>query len=187
MTKIITKEEFILKQNFFLKEIRNGKIFVLPTDTVYGICSISTNKKSIDKIYNIKERDMKKPFSIIVPDRLWIFKNCKYKIKHIKYLFKIPKEKLTLVLKLKNDKNAFIGTINKIGDRTIGVRIIDHYVQKFLKKLNVPIVATSLNMSGKVPISNISKIDEDVLRRIDYVLDDGILSTKSSQVIKLTS
>ena len=187
MTKIITKEEFILKQNFFLKEIRNGKIFVLPTDTVYGICSISTNKKSIDKIYDIKKRDLKKPFSIIVPDRLWIFKNCKFKVKHIKYLFKIPKEKLTLVLKLKNDKNVFIGKKGNLGHRTIGVRIIDHYVQKFVKKLNAPIIATSLNMSGKIPISNILKINKKTLKQVDYVLDDGILSTKSSEVVKLTS
>ena len=187
MTTIIKKEDFILKENFFLSELKKGKIFILPTDTVYGLCCISTDKKAIEKIYKIKKRDLNKPLSLIVPNRFWAFKNCKIRVGDVKMLFKIPKEKLTLVfrLKKKNDISKTQKIINK-NDDTIGIRIIDFFTQKFVKKLKVPIVATSLNLSSKVPVSNISKLDENIKKRVDYILDIGILGTKSSKVYNLT-
>ncbi|NTW99435.1 MAG: threonylcarbamoyl-AMP synthase, partial [Geobacteraceae bacterium] len=45
--------------------LRDGGVIAYPTDTTYGIgCSIFC-KKSIDRIYQMKQRDRRKPFSVI--------------------------------------------------------------------------------------------------------------------------
>ena len=45
--------------------LQDGAVIAYPTDTTYGIgCSIFS-KKGIEKIYQIKQRDKKKPFSFI--------------------------------------------------------------------------------------------------------------------------
>ncbi len=46
--------------------INQGGIVVFPTDTVYGIGCNPYNKESVRKIYEIKSRDISKPFPVLV-------------------------------------------------------------------------------------------------------------------------
>ena len=48
--------------------IKSGGIIAYPTDTYYGIGCDIMNKKAIQKIYQLKERDKNKPFSFICSD-----------------------------------------------------------------------------------------------------------------------
>ena len=47
-----------------LKE--EGKVVALKTDTVYGLVCNALDKKAVEKIYEIKKRESKKPLSIFV-------------------------------------------------------------------------------------------------------------------------
>ncbi|MFO7885044.1 MAG: Sua5/YciO/YrdC/YwlC family protein, partial [Desulfobacteraceae bacterium] len=42
--------------------LKRGGIIAYPTDTFYGIGCDIMNKKAIEKVYQIKQRDKKKPF-----------------------------------------------------------------------------------------------------------------------------
>ena len=53
--------------------IRKGKIFIYPTDTIYGLGCDALNEKSVEKIKEIKKRDKDKPLSVIAPSKKWIF------------------------------------------------------------------------------------------------------------------
>jgi L-threonylcarbamoyladenylate synthase len=46
--------------------INRGGIAVFPTDTVYGIGCDPYNKDSVRKIYEIKSRNISKPFPVLV-------------------------------------------------------------------------------------------------------------------------
>ncbi len=46
--------------------INQGGIAIFPTDTVYGIGCNPYNKDSVRKIYEIKSRDISKPFPVLV-------------------------------------------------------------------------------------------------------------------------
>jgi L-threonylcarbamoyladenylate synthase len=48
--------------------IKNGAIVVFPTDTVYGIGCDPANEAAVNKIFEIKGRDKKKPLPILVHD-----------------------------------------------------------------------------------------------------------------------
>ena len=52
--KKIPLQEFLDNQNFYISEAREEKIFVYPTDTVYGIWGIY-QPHVIDKIFSIKK------------------------------------------------------------------------------------------------------------------------------------
>ena len=51
-----------------VKIIKQGGIIAYPTDTFYGIGCDIMNKKTIEKIYLLKQRQKTKPFSFICPD-----------------------------------------------------------------------------------------------------------------------
>ena len=56
------------QQRLILKVVdilKNGGIVVYPTDTYYGIGCDIMNKKAIERIYQLKQRDKDKPFSFI--------------------------------------------------------------------------------------------------------------------------
>ena len=52
--------------NVIAQRIKAGQIIVYPTETVWAIGCISTNKNSIEKIYKIKERSPNLPFVNII-------------------------------------------------------------------------------------------------------------------------
>ena len=66
-------DEYALHRDVILKDLKNAT-FVYPTDTIYGIGCDATNEKLIDKVR--KTKNSKQPFSIIVPNKEWIYKNC---------------------------------------------------------------------------------------------------------------
>ena len=45
--------------------LKRGGIIAYPTDTYYGIGCDIMNKKAIEKIYQLKQRNKSKPFSFI--------------------------------------------------------------------------------------------------------------------------
>ena len=59
---------FIKDLNNLKKEDLIGKIICFPTDTVYGVGCILGDEEALDKIYELKNRDLSKPLAILVPN-----------------------------------------------------------------------------------------------------------------------
>lgn len=156
------------------KEILAGKIFIYPTDTIYGIGCDALNKRSVEKIREIKKRDQR-PFSIIAPSFKWIEKNCVVNLNLKKYL----PGAYTLILK-KKEKN-FLSHISETD--SLGVRIPNCDFTKKLQKSGVPFITTSVNLSGEKPANQIKEIPKEILEKVDYVIDKGKLSGKPSTLI----
>jgi len=177
--KVLTKADILQNKEFYRNKIKKGEIFVYPTDTIYGIGCIPTNDNSVEKIRLIKQRDSK-PFSIIVPSKEWIKKNCK--IPDPRILNKLP-GKYTLIFKLK-DKEAISKKITS--SEELGVRIPNHWFAKFLSESNLKFITTSANISGKPPIKSISDLEDSIKKQVDYIIEDGILDNSPSTIIDLT-
>ena len=63
---------FIKDLNKLTKEDLIGKIICFPTDTVYGVGCILGDFQALEKIYELKNRDLSKPLAILVPNSLSI-------------------------------------------------------------------------------------------------------------------
>ncbi len=180
MTEIISKKEFLQNKKSYLKRLELGAIFIYPTDTIYGIGCICSNKKSIQKIRKIKQRTAK-PFSIIVPTKNWIKKNCKYRKDLDKHLKKLP-GKYTLILELKNKKLSPNKDLN-----TIGVRIPKHWISRIVKEINMPIITTSVNISNEPYMTSLKNINPKIKKEVALIIYEGQLNNKPSKVINLVT
>jgi tRNA threonylcarbamoyl adenosine modification protein (Sua5/YciO/YrdC/YwlC family) len=168
-----------LKKNHVYKRmiafIKHSAVFIYPTDTIYGIGCNAMNEKAVKRIRAIKKRD-KKPFSIIAPSKKWIKDNC---VINKKYLDKLP-GKYTIICKTK--KKCVSKSVSP--NKTLGVRIPKHWISKIAKELKIPIVTTSVNISGQ---KNMNSVKEFEKLNADFCLWEGEKKSNSSTIIDLTS
>jgi len=156
------------------KEILEGKIFIYPTDTIYGIGWHALNENAVSKIKEIKGRDKDKPMSIIAPSKEWIKENCIIDVDLDKYL----PGPYTLILK-KKDPNF----LSCLSPETLGVRIPDNDFCREIQNSNVPFVTTSVNLSGEKPITSISELKPEIKDKVDIIINSGELSGKPSTLV----
>ncbi len=131
------------------KIIKSGEIIAFPTETVYGLGCDACNHNAVAKIYDIKKRD-NKPLSIIVKDIDMAMQYAYFNDIELGLARQYWPGSLTLILKKKPSALADNITPND----TIGIRIPDHPVAlDILERVNIPLVATSVNYSGMPPMT----------------------------------
>lgn len=171
--------KMIIKENKLTPEIikrLKKEIFIYPTDTIYGIGCNATNTQLIRKIRKIKQRD-EKPFSIIAPSKKWVLENFKVNEDLIDKYLPGP---YTLLLE-KKDIN-FLKEISN--NKFVGVRIPDNTFTKILQELEIPIITTSVNLSGETFANSVKEINPIISKKVGIIIDSGILSGKPSILIK---
>ena len=55
--------------NKIIELLKNNKIGVLPTDTIYGLVGSALSIKTVERIYKVRQRDPQKPMIILISDR----------------------------------------------------------------------------------------------------------------------
>ena len=174
------------------QSIKEGKVIICPTDTVYGLIADATNKKSVEKIFKIKKRSRNKPLPIFVKDLKTAKKLALINKNQEKFFKKAWPGKITVVLKRKEGKQIY-----GIDKKTIALRVPNYkLVNILLKKLKCPLIGTSANISGKPASTEIKEVlKQFTLRRgsgqekyqPDLVIDTGNLpKSRPSLVIDLT-
>ena len=91
-----------------------------------------------------------------------------------KFLDKLPGP-YTLILEKKTD---CVAENVSFGDK-LGVRIPDNWFKDVVKKLGIPIVSTSVNLTGEKPMQDL----EDLKLKVDFVIYEGKLNGKPSTII----
>ena len=178
----VTKGKFLTDKARFLKLIRNGAVFIHPTDTIYGIGCDAINEKAVQQIREAKQRDSK-PFSVIAPSKSWISDNCEVSSEGRKWLAKIPGP-YTLVLKLK--KKSAVAAAVIAGVDTIGVRMPRHWFTDMVAELGFPVVSTSANLTGQPYMTSIDNLNENVKKKVDFMIYEGKKEGKPSTIVKLS-
>lgn len=170
-------ENLISKQSI-KEEILAGKIFIYPTDTIYGIGCDATNLDSVNKIKELKARDKDKPLSVIAPSVNWIKENFIIDVDLKKYL----PGAYTIILKRKNPE--FLKWISS--NDSIGIRIPKSSFTKKIQEAKVPFVTTSVNLSGEPFALTLEDIPEKIKQKVDYIISidsNEKLSGKPSTLI----
>jgi tRNA threonylcarbamoyl adenosine modification protein (Sua5/YciO/YrdC/YwlC family) len=162
--------------------LERGGVIAYPTDTTYGIgCSIM-NKKGIERIYSIKQREKKKPFSFICSDLSDIARYAKVSNYQYKILKRLLPGAYTFVLPASSTVPDLLVTKQK----TVGIRIPDNILcLAIVRQLGHPIITTSANRSGEEPIGDPLSVDRELGKQLDLVVDGGILSATVSSVVSL--
>jgi tRNA threonylcarbamoyl adenosine modification protein (Sua5/YciO/YrdC/YwlC family) len=171
------------KINQVVEVLKGGGVIVYPTDTIYGLGCDIFNKNAVEKIYQIKKRDPKKPLSIICPN----FEEISQYAIIQDYAFALMKKVLpgpfTFILKARSKTPKTILSKNK----TIGIRIPDNIIcLEIVKKLENPIITTSLNISGEKVMTEPSQLSKEMRNKIDLIIEAGNLWQIPSTIIDLS-
>jgi L-threonylcarbamoyladenylate synthase len=162
--------------------LREGKVVLLPTDTIYGLHAVAGDAAAVDRIAELKGREETKPF-IVLASSLEDFPQLGISAPAdiLKALNEIWPAPLTAVLPLREPVPASRGAM------TLAVRIpaLD-WLRELLKRTG-PLVSTSANRSGDPPIENPAALAHDLQTRIDAIVDAGTRAGKSSALLDLSS
>ena len=180
--QILSRDEYNLRKEELLLKIKQGAVFIYPTDTIYGLGANALNHNAVNKIRQAKGR-YERPFSVIAPSKEWIRENCEVNEKTEEWLEKLPGP-YTLILKLKN-KEAVEQNVNT-NLSTLGVRIPDHWSTDIAKELNIPIITTSANLTSKEFMTSLTNLDVNVRNKVDFMINQGEIKGKPSTLIDLT-
>jgi tRNA threonylcarbamoyl adenosine modification protein (Sua5/YciO/YrdC/YwlC family) len=162
--------------------LESGGVIAYPTDTTYGIgCSIF-NKRGIERIYHLKQREKKKPFSFICADIADVARYAKVS----NFAFKVMKRHLPGPFTFVMDAGSVVPNLLITRQKTVGVRIPDNHIcLAIVRGLGHPIVTTSANRSGEDPIGDPHQIDLELGRNLDMIVDGGLLAADVSSVVSL--
>jgi len=162
--------------------LRSGGVIAYPTDTTYGIgCSIF-NKKGLERIYDIKQREKKKPFSFICSSQSEVAKYAKVS----NYAYKLMRRFLPGPYTFVMEATSIVPDLLQTKQKTVGIRMPDNPIcTAIVSALGTPLVTTSANMSGEEPIGDPREIFAALRNRLDMVVDGGLLPPDVSSVISL--
>ena len=167
-----------------VKLLSEGKVFIYPTDTIWGIGCDATNSKAIDKVFKIKNRPAGKGLIILVDS-----------IERVKNYVKNPSPIAADLIKASYNPLSIIYKESKglaknlSADGRVCIRVTtNEFCKEVIKRLGHPITSTSANLSGEPSPANYVDISENMKNAADYVVSlyhDVIVKPKASTIIKI--
>ncbi len=166
----------------------DGKIIIFPTDTCYGLVTNALNHKSVSNIFALKKRSTDNPLYIALSSIKMAGEYLSLSNKEKELLIHFKDRAITIISKPEYQR---FSVLLKSNDDKIGGRIPNHILlKKIIELANVPVTATSANLSGKKNPYTIKEIfnqySEEELDFIDLIIDGGnLIESPMSTIIEL--
>jgi tRNA threonylcarbamoyl adenosine modification protein (Sua5/YciO/YrdC/YwlC family) len=140
------------------------------------------NKKAIEKIYQIKQRNKSKPFSFICSG----LKNISHYAKVSNYAYKTMRRLLPGPYTFILEGSKLVPKIMLTQRKTAGIRVPDNTIcLALVNALANPIITTSATMPDGTIFHDASLLHDYFGKRIDAVIGGSIVPGKPSSVISL--
>jgi L-threonylcarbamoyladenylate synthase len=179
--EVLTRTELKQRYQEIVRKIREGDVFIHPTDTIYGIGCNALNREAVDRIRKLKERP-DSPLSIWVPTLEWVKKYCHLTKNGKTWIHKLPGP-YTLIIPLK--PNHILPNNVAPGKEAIGIRFPDHWFQSVIKETNVPIITTSANRSGQPFMTSLENLDPAIEAGVSFMIYEGQKQARPSKLVKV--
>jgi len=183
MRKIDIKNPRCLDE--ILAVLKAGGVVMHPTETCYGFAANVFDKNAVEKIYKIKGRDEKKPFSILVDGPEMAQKYGVFSEKARELAQTYWPGPLSIIVPRTEKLPEFFNP----GENFVSMRVsADDLCVKMPHLLNLPVTTTSANVYGKDPLYSCDDLSQfgDRVDMIDLVVDGRKLPlNKPSTIIKI--
>ena len=151
--------------------IKQGKIVVFPTETVYGIGTNGLDEQAVKRLYEVKQRPLNKPISLLVSN-MEMVKAIAKDITEVEYkiMEKFFPGPLTIILK----KKDIVPDIVTASQETVGVRMPSGEIaRKLIEKAGVPLATPSANITGQPSGTDLQEIEKNFKEKVDFYIDGG--------------
>lgn len=183
----MSKELFSEDIRKAVEVMQRGGIILYPTDTIWGIGCDATNESAVQKIYALKKRSDSKSMLVLVDSDVKL-QGLVSEVPEIAYdLIDLAIRPITIIYS--GARNVAPSLITDEG--TLGIRVTkEEFSQELCKRMRVPVVSTSANISGEPSAAFFSQISPEILAGVDYVVEyrrDDNSPSEPSQIISLGS
>ncbi|MEA2060349.1 MAG: L-threonylcarbamoyladenylate synthase [Thermodesulfobacteriota bacterium] len=162
--------------------LKQGGIIAYPTDTFYGIGCDIMNKKAIEKVYQIKQRDKKKPFSFVCADLKYISDYAKVTTIAYRNLKRLLPGPYTFIL----PGSKMVPKIMLTKRKTAGIRVPDNKISlEIARTLGNPVLSTSATKPDGQVFEDPSLLHDWFANRLDAVIHAGRVPGTASSVVSL--
>ncbi|AEM73147.1 L-threonylcarbamoyladenylate synthase [Caldicellulosiruptor acetigenus] len=151
--------------------LREGGLVAFPTETVYGLGANALLKDAVDKIFWAKGRPQDNPLIIHVSSKDMLEMCAEITDERVYMLIeRFWPGPLTIVL----PKKDVIPENVTAGLSTVGVRMPANKIALELIRLSgIPVAAPSANVSGKPSPTEAKHVIEDLMGKVDVIIDGG--------------
>ncbi|WP_248517333.1 L-threonylcarbamoyladenylate synthase [Salinarchaeum laminariae] len=160
--------------------IDRGDLVVYPTETVYGLGADATDPDAVAAVFDVKGRDRSKPISLGVPDVEAALAYTTPTVRERRFMHEFLPGPVTVVV----ERKPIVPDVLTAGSDRVGIRIPDHELAlALLRAADVPITATSANVSGTGSVCEVETLSESVHEAVAAVLDAGQTPGTESTVV----
>jgi L-threonylcarbamoyladenylate synthase len=150
-----------------LAALKSGGIILYPTDTIWGIGCDATNPEAVSRIYALKQRQESKSMIVLAADQRDVLQyTAGVDLRVFDYLQGVTRP-TTVVYEGGIGLAANLLAV----DGSVGIRIVSEpFCKHLIKRLRVPVVSTSANISGNPAPRFFDEIDPQIVQGVDYVV-----------------
>ncbi|MFA6755381.1 MAG: L-threonylcarbamoyladenylate synthase [Bacilli bacterium] len=175
--EILTKSDV----NKVAEMFKNSKVIAFPTETVFGLGVIASNKANFDHLVAIKERPSNKPFTLMFSNINQVEEFIEFDEISRKLIKKFMPGPLTLILPTKK-----VPSFYDLNTGFVGIRMpADNFVLDVINKVGKPLFVPSCNVSGKEPCVDSDSVIKEFNGKIDGVVIGNCLGGVPSTVAKV--
>ncbi len=161
----------------------SGDVFIYPTDTVYGFGCNPFDQSALNKIGILKTRKENKRYIILIDSIESLYKYVKPVCdRYAKFLIKLWPNPVSVILNLNHKTRV------KLNYENAAFRIpANNFCIMLLKKLDMPLISTSVNLSSEKLINDYITIKSNFQDRVSAIFyTDSVSDTNPSAIIDLT-
>ena len=187
-----------------VQALRDGKVILYPTDTVWGIGCDATNPAAVARVYEIKRRADSKSLVLLAADLDMVARYVRQVPSIAVDLVEVNDAPMTIIYPegLTGPKPAAAGSaaagtagsgtttgapvmppadryrlaFNTVAaDGSVGIRVpLTEFCRDLCRRLGRPIVSTSANISGEPTPGSFAEIAPEIKEAVDLILDRSL-------------
>ncbi len=178
-TKILKKEDI----KSAISILKNGGLVAFPTDTVFGLAALASDKKAVSKLQEVKRRPDNKPFPMMVSSLSQIETVAKLTMRDRQIITRWMPGALTLVL---NKKETYRDD-QQTQFSTVGIRMPkDPWILEVIQGVG-PLLVPSANISNDPPATTFEEVYKVFDGHIDAIVVDKTNHSIPSTVLDATT
>ncbi len=162
--------------------LKEGKIGVMPTDTIYGIVGSALNPRTVEEIYSLRNRASDKPMIILISSLEDLKKfDIILTNSQIDFLKKIWPNPVSVILPCIQERFSYLHR----GKKSLAFRMPNNQRLLEILKKTGPLVAPSANFEKEKPSQTIEETKKYFGDKVTFYINGGTLKSKPSTIIRL--